>query len=300
MAGWKLVTHEDPTNNIPCLITMSVIGDVIIVALFLKLKWSVVSPNWIRTRPWTVLFWCAMASIGMLVPSQWLQEVMPELPNWAEDMFEGLIANPWGYVVIGLMAPFVEELVMRGAVLRALLKWNENHWVGIAISAVLFALIHANPAQMPHAFLAGLLLPQLKAVGIDTTAGRAADAVAIIKERATFPKDLLDLTLYMFKAPETYDEKSVNKFWKEENVAYMRELREIIADLEIFEKESAEHLVREWIEAGQLPMGKIMNCLRIAIMGIGQGPDIFSICEFIGKEETLRRIDAALASLLVA
>ena len=158
MAGWKLVTHEDPTTNIPCLITMSVIGDVIIVALFLKLKWSMVSPNWIRTRPWTVLFWCAMASIGMLVPSQWLQEVMPELPNWAEDMLEGLMANPWGYVVIGLAAPFVEELVMRGAVLRALLKWNENHWVGIAISAVLFSLIHANPAQMPHAFLAGLLL----------------------------------------------------------------------------------------------------------------------------------------------
>ena len=73
-----------------------------------------------------------------------------------------------------------------------------------------------------------------------------------------------------------------------------------VADMEVFEKESAEHLVREWIEAGQLPMGKIMNCLRIAIMGIGQGPDIFSICEFIGKEETLSRIDAALANLKVA
>ena len=149
-------------------------------------------------------------------------------------------------------------------------------------------------------FLAGLLLPQLKEAGIDTTAERAADAVAIIKERATFPKDLLDLTIYMFRAPESYDEKSVNKFWKEENVAYMRELREIVADLEVFEKESAEHIVREWIEAGQLPMGKIMNCLRIAIMGIGQGPDIFSICEFIGKEETLRRIDAALAKIQTA
>lgn len=158
MACWKLVTHEAPTNNVPCMIVASVITDVIAIALFLMAKWSEVSPNWIRTRPWTVLFWCAVASIGLLVPSQWLQEMMPELPNWAEDMFVGLMANPWGYVVIGLMAPFVEELVMRGAVLRALLKWNENHWVGIAISAVLFALIHANPAQMPHAFLAGLLL----------------------------------------------------------------------------------------------------------------------------------------------
>ena len=105
------------------------------------------------------------------------------------------------------------------------------------------------------------------------------------------------MTIYMFRAPESYDEKSVAKFWKEENVAYMRDLRGIIADLEVFEKESAERLVREWIEAGGLPLGKIMNCLRIAIMGIGQGPDIFSICEFIGRDETLRRIDKALETL---
>ena len=149
-------------------------------------------------------------------------------------------------------------------------------------------------------FLATLLLPQLKAVGIETTAERAADAVSIIKERATFPKDLLDLTLYMFRAPQSYDEKSVNKFWKAENVGYIKELRGIFAELEVLEKESAEHIVREWIEAGGLPMGKIMNCLRIAIMGIGQGPDIFSICEFIGKGETLARMDAALANIALA
>ena len=146
-------------------------------------------------------------------------------------------------------------------------------------------------------FLATLLLPQLKEAGIVTSAERAAAAVSIIKERATFPKDLFDLTIYMFRAPESYDEKSVAKFWKEENVALLRELRGVIADLEVFEKESAEHIVREWIEVGNLPMGKIMNCLRIAVMGIGQGPDIFSVCEFIGKDETLRRIDTALAKI---
>jgi len=42
--------------------------------------------------------------------------------------------------------------------LRALLRWKSNPWVGITISAALFTLIHMNPAQMPHAFLVGLLL----------------------------------------------------------------------------------------------------------------------------------------------
>ena len=158
MACWKLITHENPTNSVPCLIVASVIADVIVIALFLKLKWAEVSRNWIRTRPWAVMFWCAMVALGLLVPSQLLQEHMPELPNLAEDMFAGMIATPWGYVVIGLAAPFVEELVLRGAVLRALLKWSNDQWLCITISATLFALIHMNPAQMPHAFFLGWLM----------------------------------------------------------------------------------------------------------------------------------------------
>ena len=153
MACWKLITHENPTNSVPC-----VIADVIVIALFLKLKWAEVSRNWIRTRPWSVICWSVVASLGLLVPSVWLQEHMPEMPNLAEDLFEGLMANQWGYVVIGLVAPLVEELVFRGAVLRSLLQWSDNQWVCISISAAIFGLIHANPAQMPHAFAVGWLL----------------------------------------------------------------------------------------------------------------------------------------------
>ena len=112
----------------------------------------------VLTRPWMVLFWAAMASVGCIVPSMWLQEVMPELPNLMQEGLEELMGSRLGYVVVGLLAPLVEEVVFRGAILRALLKWNQNHWLCIAISAALFGLSHFNPAQMPHAFLAGLLL----------------------------------------------------------------------------------------------------------------------------------------------
>ena len=64
-----------------------------------------------------------------------------------------------GYFVICLLVPLVEELVFRGAVLRALLSWKpEARWGMIAVSALLFSIAHMNPAQMPHAFLVGLLL----------------------------------------------------------------------------------------------------------------------------------------------
>ncbi len=44
-------------------------------------------------------------------------------------------------------------------------------------------------------------------------------------------------------------------------------------------------------------MGQLMNTLRIAIWGISQGPSIFHIIEFIGKDEAIMRINAAAASL---
>ena len=139
------------------IITMAVFS-VVVMILFLLTKWAEVSRHWVRTRPWAVLFWCVLAALGAIIPSTWLQEQMPELPNMMEDEFGMIMKERLGYFVVGLLAPLAEELVFRGAVLRALLRWHKNAWVGIAISAALFAIIHVNPAQMPHAFLAGLLL----------------------------------------------------------------------------------------------------------------------------------------------
>ena len=69
------------------------------------------------------------------------------------------MGTPWGYLIIGLLAPLSEEIVMRGAILRELLRSSRlTPWGSITLSAVFFALIHMNPVQMPHAFLIGLLL----------------------------------------------------------------------------------------------------------------------------------------------
>lgn len=155
---WVLVMGKEAAMNATGMIITMAVFSVLTMVIFLWAKWSVVSRHWVRTRPWFVLFWCVMAALGVLVPSAWLQEKMPVLPNIVEAEFEMIMQNRWGYLVVGLLAPLVEEMVFRGAILRSLLRWKENPWVGIVISALLFALIHMNPAQMPHAFLIGLLL----------------------------------------------------------------------------------------------------------------------------------------------
>ncbi len=147
--------------------------------------------------------------------------------------------------------------------------------------------------------LAELLLPMLAEKGVSTTAERAAKAVSLIKERATFPKDLLPLTEYMFVAPSSYDEKSVAKFWKPENVENLKKLAAKLAEFDKITAAETEPAIHQWIMDYQMSMGQLMNTLRIAILGISQGPSIFDICEFIGKDETLRRIEAAMNNIAV-
>ncbi len=147
------------------------------------------------------------------------------------------------------------------------------------------------------AFLADFLLPMLEEIGVNTTKERASKAVSLIKERATFPKDLLPLTEYMFVAPKEFDEKSVIKFWKAENVENLKKLASKLAEYDKITASETEPAIHQWIMDNQLSMGQLMNTLRIAILGISQGPSIFDICEFIGKEETLARIEKALSTL---
>ena len=162
------------------LITTTSLVNIVVIGVFLWTRAAELSPQWMRsTRPWAALCWCCLAAFGAVIPSAFLQEQMPELPNIVEKEFDMILGNRWGYVAIGLLAPLAEEIVLRGAILRSLLRWTGSlpqdgtiptsltaggpqrhggHWTAIALSALLFALMHFNPAQMPHAFLIGLLL----------------------------------------------------------------------------------------------------------------------------------------------
>ena len=155
---WMLIYGPEAIMDATGMIITMTVFSILTMVIFLVAKWSVVSRHWLQTRPWATLFWCIMAALGALIPSAWLQEIMPALPNLAEDTFDMILKDRWGYLVIGLLAPLAEELVFRGAIFRALLQWKRNPWIGIVISALLFALIHMNPVQMPHAFLIGILL----------------------------------------------------------------------------------------------------------------------------------------------
>lgn len=157
----ELIASGGITPDATGIIIISVLSSVITLAMFLLLKWTPVSRHYLLSRPWDVMLWVVILTLGTIIPSTWLGEQIPyEMPAELEAMLADMMHNRWGYLAIGILAPLAEEVVFRGAILRVLLKMFDKrwHWVAIAVSAILFGLVHGNVQQFVHATLIGLLL----------------------------------------------------------------------------------------------------------------------------------------------
>ncbi|MGM9747650.1 MAG: glutamate--tRNA ligase [Candidatus Cryptobacteroides sp.] len=135
--------------------------------------------------------------------------------------------------------------------------------------------------------------------------------VALIKERATFVADFWDIASYLFITPQSYVEKDAAKFWKEENYSLALQVADFIVkgkanagenetegvvpgeELSIleFSKEGIEVPVEKFIRSHGWQMGKVMNCLRLALVGASSGLGIADIVSLIGKDEFALRVE---------
>ena len=159
-------------------------------------------------------------------------------------------------------------------------------------------------------------LPLLQEKGIDAVPSFVQGVVALTKERATFVQDFWTVASYLFIAPsqfeaygvkpgaasekpadpnrpvdpraKVYDDaatfpflaKDVDKFYKPDIYA---------AALEAMENAAPEAL-EDYIREHGMPMGKVMNCIRLALSGASSGLGIADILHFIGKEEGIARL----------
>ena len=148
-----------------------------------------------------------------------------------------------------------------------------------------------------NATLTDLYLSILEEKGISKDKDFVLKVVSSIKERAVFVEDFWDLSNFFFEAPKTFDAKASKKNWKEGTSALMTELVSVISGIEEFSSENTEKEVKEWITAKEIGFGKIMQPLRLSLVGKLAGPHLFDIIAMIGKQETITRIETAIEKL---
>ncbi|ESU22038.1 gltX protein [Flavobacterium cauense R2A-7] len=144
--------------------------------------------------------------------------------------------------------------------------------------------------------LAEKFLPILTEKGIATNIDFVTKVVASVKERATFVTDLYELSDFFFVAPTSYDEKA-SKNWKEETPHLMQELISVLENIGDFTSVNIETIVKDWMTKNEIGMGKVMQPFRLSLVGALKGPHLFDIVEMIGKEETILRLQKAIATL---
>ena len=116
--------------------------------------------------------------------------------------------------------------------------------------------------------------------------------VALIQERATFVADFWDIASYLFVAPVEFVEKDAAKFWKEENYSLALQAADFILAFEgEFTPAGLGEPLEQFIRDNEWPMGKVMNCLRLALVGASSGLGIADIVTLIGKKEFASRIE---------
>ena len=146
-----------------------------------------------------------------------------------------------------------------------------------------------------------VLAPQfdkiLRENGIEAPIERVEQVVGMMKmKKISFIKELWPLCDFFFITPTEYsmDDKFTRKNWKNGATAEMRELKTLLEGLDDFSIESQRTAIDAWAEAGG---HKPWNAWRVCLVGAGKGPDMYELAAFLGKEETLRRMDNALQAL---
>jgi len=153
-------------------------------------------------------------------------------------------------------------------------------------------LIREDNGQLERAFQ-----EILKEKGIVANDSFVLRVISLIKERANFVSDFWDQSYFFFQAPKEYDKKVVKKRWKENTPEIMSELKKQLEGLEKFDYESIEKIIQDFLEGKEFGMGQVMNPFRLTLVGAGIGPGVLDIAELLGKEETLKRLQAGIDNI---
>ncbi len=142
------------------------------------------------------------------------------------------------------------------------------------------------------------LLWHLEQRGFDPANGPApADIVVALRDRVQTLAEMADKAAVWFGPLAEYDAKAVTKHLTEAARAPLADARERLAALPAWNVEAIGEALHATAAALELGMGKIAQPMRVAITGTQVSPDISHTVYLAGRDEALKRIDAAIARI---
>ena len=120
--------------------------------------------------------------------------------------------------------------------------------------------------------------------------------IVALRERSRTIDEMVESSAMFFRAPPEYDEAGARKlFTKAGVVALMRKGAASLEEVSDWTLENIEAAYRGLIEREGIKGGAIIHPTRLALTGKTVGPGLFEIIEILGKDESVARLNAALA-----
>jgi len=146
--------------------------------------------------------------------------------------------------------------------------------------------------------LTGYLEADLQKEGITAPKQTLVKICEALRERVSFPQELWEQGRFFFEAPTSYDNQVVEKKWNADVASVLKELSNVIEELEDGVTADKVHdAIEAFFTSKGLKMGKYMQPLRLSVTGQGGGPDLMAIIEILGAKETAKRIASAIVIL---
>ncbi|MFT4703374.1 MAG: glutamyl-tRNA synthetase [Bradymonadia bacterium] len=143
--------------------------------------------------------------------------------------------------------------------------------------------------------LAQRALPFVNAAGIDASLDdKFLGLTTLVQPRAD---DLVAFTSevrFAYEAPTEYAEKAVKKWMKAGNHQPYLTLMKALEDAPNFEPSDIDAAFTMTMEAHEVGMGKIAQPVRVALTGTAVSPSIHETVSLVGRDECLRRMQAAV------
>ena len=130
------------------------------------------------------------------------------------------------------------------------------------------------------------------------TRERIAKVVEALGDRLKVFSDILTLGRYFFTEDLAHDPDAVKKRLRKEGVPkLLADLDALLATVELYDLATLENAVHAFSEANAIPMGQVVNPLRVATTGQGVGPGLYDCLAILGRDSCRARIAKTLAML---
>lgn len=143
--------------------------------------------------------------------------------------------------------------------------------------------------------IARLLSPHMGDLGVDPSVDPPlVDVVIAQQERARSLVEMAEISAFIYKDFDDYDEKSARKHLRPAVLEPLEKLRDALAAVDDWIPEVLHRTVTEVAESMDLKLGKVAQPLRVAVVGRAASPGIDITLQLVGREVCLRRIDRAI------